>query len=59
MPRLNWTTLRRDNSGPNCPAIATDGDNVYLRNSENTEYVAKFPAASFETLKQKIRDGEI
>ena len=56
---IQWKTLKCDNSGPNCPEIATEGDTVYLRDSENPMDIAVFPAASFETLKQKIRDGEV
>lgn len=57
--KLQWKTLRCDNSGPNCPQVATEGDTVYLRDSENPMDIAVFPAASFEVLKQKIRDGEV
>ncbi|SIR89109.1 hypothetical protein [Micromonospora avicenniae] len=59
MSRLNWTPLRCDKSGPNCPEIAMDGDNRYLRDSGNPAYVAKFPVASVGALEQTIRGGEI
>ncbi|MEU4678967.1 hypothetical protein [Micromonospora sp. NPDC023737] len=59
MSKLNWTTLRCDYSDPNCPEIAAGGENVHLRGSKSLADVARFPAASFETLKRKIRDGGI
>lgn len=59
MTEVKWKTLRCDNSGPNCPQIMEEGDTVYLRDSETPMDIAVFPAKSWETLKQKIRDGEV
>ncbi|MFG2059649.1 DUF397 domain-containing protein [Micromonospora sp. NPDC048930] len=59
MSELNWKTLRCDNSGPNCPEIATDGDMVYLRSSERPDGVAVLTAGEWDTLREKIRDGEV
>ncbi|MFD0783464.1 hypothetical protein ACFQZ8_05985 [Micromonospora azadirachtae] len=59
MSRLNWMTPQCGNSGPNCPEIAADGQDVYPRNSEKRAAVAMFPAASCELPEQEFRDGEI
>lgn len=59
MSQLKWNTLRCDNSGPNCPEIATEGDTVYLRSSKRPMDIAVLDAAEFDTLKQKIRNGEV
>ncbi|MFI6333056.1 hypothetical protein ACIBBG_32730 [Micromonospora chersina] len=59
MSETKWHTLRYDNSGPNCPQFMVEGDMVYLRDSATPMDIAVFPTASWETLKQKIRDGEI
>ncbi|WP_199734173.1 DUF397 domain-containing protein [Micromonospora musae] len=57
--KLQWRTLRCDNSGPNCPEIAERDNQVFLRSSKRPERVAVLDAAEFDTLKQKILDGEL
>lgn len=59
MSQIQWKTLRCDNSGPNCPEIATEGDMVYLRSSERPMDIAVLTVGEWDTLRQKIRDGEV
>ena len=59
MADLKWKTLRCDNSGPNCPQLATEGDTVYLRSTNNPLDIAVLSTAEFDTLKAKILAGEV
>ena len=56
---MKWKTLKCDNSGPNCPEIAEADGMVYLRDSERPEDIVSFTPKAWQTLKQKIRDGEV